>query len=198
MRPNEFDRSRAPSLWGDKGIQPHGIVQGGLGDCYMLASLSALAMDPRRIEKLFTNTMYPSSGLFMVTFWRLGDPVKVVIDDRLPLLPNPTGRYVDQFFNSKMSPNGAWWAVLIEKAYCKMNVNCARINGGTPLMSLSDLTGMPVLKEDVAKLTDIEMYKSIHEGSAYSPPWPMVASCVKDSYGLQAAHAYSLLQTLKL
>jgi hypothetical protein len=43
-----------------------------------------------------------------------------------------------------MSPNGAWWGVILEKAYCKMNVNCARINAGSSLEAFADLTGMPV------------------------------------------------------
>lgn len=95
--------------------------------------------------------MYPASGMFMVTLYRKGEPYKILIDDRLPLYPNPNGKYVDQLINSKMSPNGAWWGPLLEKAYCKMNVNCANINAGTPLASLRDLTGMPTRKHDVDK-----------------------------------------------
>jgi len=133
QRPNEFDTKRSPSLWGDKGILPNGIVQGGLGDCYMLAAAAALAVHPERIEKIFQNTNYPASGLFMVNLYRRGEPVKIVVDDRFPLFPNPSGKYVDQLFNAKMSPNNAWWGPILEKAYCKMNVNCGNINGGTPL-----------------------------------------------------------------
>jgi len=43
-----------------------------------------------------------------------------------------------------MSPNGAWWGVILEKAYAKFNVNHSNINGGTPMESFRDLTGMPV------------------------------------------------------
>jgi hypothetical protein len=38
-------------------------------------------------------------------------------------------------FNSKMSPNHAWWGVIMEKAWAKMNVNHANINGGFALES---------------------------------------------------------------
>lgn len=94
--------------------------------------------------------------------------------------------------NSKMSPNGAWWGPLLEKAYCKMNVNCANINAGTPLASLRDLTGMPVKKHDVKDLSDTDLYNTIIE--AYGNRWPMVSSCINGEYGLQSAHAYSLVE----
>jgi len=153
-RPNEFDKTRSPSLFGDKGILPHGILQGGLGSCYFLAAAASLAEHPERINKMFENNSYSASGLFVVKMFRRGKEFKILLDDRLPLYPNPSGRYIDQLFNAKMSPNNAWWGVLLEKAYCKMNVNCANINGGTPIQSFRDLTGMPVEQFNVDELTD--------------------------------------------
>lgn len=87
----------------------------------------------------------------MVNLYVRGEPVKVVVDDRLPLYPSGWG---NRLFNAQKSPNNAWWGPILEKAYCKMNVNCAGINGGTPLQSLRDLTGMPVEKFDVNRLSD--------------------------------------------
>ena len=107
--------------------------------------------------------MYPASGLFMVTMYRKGEPVKIVVDDRLPLYPNPTGRYVDQLMNAKMSPDNAWWGPLLEKAYCKMNVNCARVNAGTPLMSFRDLTGMPVERFEIKLMSDDDVHEVVVE-----------------------------------
>ena len=43
-----------------------------------------------------------------------------------------------------MSPNGAWWVPMIEKAYAKMNVNYANLNGGSPMQGFRELTAMPV------------------------------------------------------
>ena len=57
-RPNLFDTTRRPSLFGDSGVSPHGILQGGLGSCYFLAAAAALAEHPERIEKIFSNTAY--------------------------------------------------------------------------------------------------------------------------------------------
>ena len=80
-RPDEFDTSRAPSLWGDTDIQPDGIKQGGLGNCWFLSAAAAMAEYPERIRKVFTNQSYPSNGLFMVEMFLRGEPVRIVVDD---------------------------------------------------------------------------------------------------------------------
>ena len=67
----------------------------------------------------------------------MGEPITITIDDRLPILDNGTP------VNARPSPQGAWWLVILEKAYAKYNVFYANINGGTPLQSFRDLTGMP-------------------------------------------------------
>ena len=48
-----FDSSY--TLFGNKGVVPGDIVQGSLGDCWLLAGASAVAEKPGRIEKLFVN-----------------------------------------------------------------------------------------------------------------------------------------------
>jgi hypothetical protein len=46
------------SLWGRKGVRPDGVVQGYLGDCWFLATMSALAEKGDRIKNMFTNKEY--------------------------------------------------------------------------------------------------------------------------------------------
>ena len=110
-RPSEL--SASPSLWGSKGVQPAGTNQGGLGDCWFLASASALAEHPDRIKNIFTNRKYDSAGIFQVTFYMAGEPVKITVDDRLPITEGKDPRYtnfgVKTPFNSNVSNNGAWW-----------------------------------------------------------------------------------------
>lgn len=51
--------------------------------------------------------------------------MSVVIDDLLPI--DPKGDIV----NSRPSDsNFGWWLVLLEKAYAKININYANLNGG--------------------------------------------------------------------
>ena len=85
-----------------------------------------------------------------MTFYIRGQPVKIVVDDRIALSPNPGNYYEDSPINSRVSPNGAWWLIILEKAYAKLNVNYANLNGGLPLQALRDLTGMPVSRHATA------------------------------------------------
>jgi len=47
-----------------------------------------------------------------------------MVDDRFPVNKN------DQLVNSNVSRNGAWWMVILEKAFAKWNRNYAALNGG--------------------------------------------------------------------
>lgn len=53
-RPTDMYPRRAPSLWGEKGVQPSGLRQGMLGDCWILGAAAALAEHPERLKKIFT------------------------------------------------------------------------------------------------------------------------------------------------
>jgi hypothetical protein len=84
VRPSDYlgDKfNRRFALYGEKGVMPSGIYQGALGNCYFLSAASALAEDPKRIQKLFQNKYYSKSGMFMVTFYMRGDQHRITIDD---------------------------------------------------------------------------------------------------------------------
>lgn len=70
----------------------------------------------------------------------------MVVDDRLPMTIGDPYTPV----NSRVSSNGAWWAPILEKAYAKYNAFYANVNGGTPMQSFRDLTGMPVVRYESA------------------------------------------------
>ena len=48
----------------------------------------------------------------------------MTIDDRVPTMDN------NWPVNARPSPNGAWWVVLLEKAYAKLSLNYANLEGG--------------------------------------------------------------------
>lgn len=134
VRPKDLTDG-APNLWGTKGILPNGVNQGSLGDCWFLAAGAALAEWPDRLQKLFTNTEYPSNGLFEIKFFVKGRQIPMVIDDKLPV--DSKGRLM----NTKMSSNSAWWMPILEKGFAKLNNDYARMNGGFGAESLRALTG---------------------------------------------------------
>lgn len=139
-RPDEIQtsggQSSTVSLYGSTGRPtPGGINQGGLGDCWFLASASSLAEYPERIERIFTNTKASPEGIYEVTLYDNGVPMKEVVDDRIPVTEVPRG-YVGQGtkrpFNAKVGNNGGWWLPILEKAYAKFNGAYAHNNGGQP------------------------------------------------------------------
>ena len=64
--------------------------QGGLGDCWLLAAIAALAEYPGFIEKyVFLNEKEGSNnrqyGVYAVRIYPLGMPVTIYVDDFLPV-----------------------------------------------------------------------------------------------------------------
>jgi len=82
-RPTELEDN--PSLWGSKGISEFAGEQGGIGNCWLMASIDALGEHPEYVKKIFRNiTEYPKDGKFELEFWYMGKYRRVTIDDKLP------------------------------------------------------------------------------------------------------------------
>ncbi|XP_074649674.1 calpain-B-like isoform X2 [Tubulanus polymorphus] len=116
------------------------LDQGELGDCWFVAAASLFAMQG---GKMFDNVVPLSqsfesgdyAGIFRFRFWRFGDFVEVVVDDRLPC---KRGRLM--YCNNREEPN-EFWAALLEKAYAKLNGSYADLDGGLIQDALIDFTG---------------------------------------------------------
>jgi calpain-15 len=104
-----------------------------------LTAATALAEYPSRVKKIFKYNYYPKEGIFAIQFYYLGQPIVITIDDRLPLLENGTP------VNARPSSQGAWWLVILEKAYAKMNLNYANLDGGMQYEAMRALTGQPIV-----------------------------------------------------
>lgn len=91
---------------------------------------------PERIEKVFKN-YDQDKGIYEFEMWRKGEPVKVVVDDRLPTV---NGRYTQMAGQSR---NGAWWLPLLEKGAAKYWGRYENMNGGNGWEAFNQLTGYP-------------------------------------------------------
>ena len=69
-------------LYGEPG--PNDIKQGRCGDCYFLASLSALAEFPDRIKRIFLTKDVNEAGCYAVQMYINGEKRTVVVDDYFP------------------------------------------------------------------------------------------------------------------
>lgn len=160
---------------------PHGIKQGGVGDCWFLAGAAALAEDATRMWPLVDKNSrenYSPYGIFRYYFWVKDKWVPINIDDRLPVGYKYTNSK-DYFstYASGRSTFGAWWMPLFEKAFSKLNGNYDRIIGGSGHESLRMLSGKPtyfIKHAEVAKFEKDE-FKLFHKFSKEN--YPMVLSC---------------------
>lgn len=90
----------SPSLKIIGDVDPSDIFQGSVGDCWLLSGISALAEFDGAVKKLFRKNknlhQKPLDGpnTYIVTLWDLPTwrEVDIVIDERLPAMPDGSGR----------------------------------------------------------------------------------------------------------
>ncbi|XP_059696717.1 calpain-13 isoform X3 [Haemorhous mexicanus] len=133
-RPTELQRN--PYLIMD-GVSRFDIMQGEIGDCWMLAALGSLTLRKQFLENVLPKDQgfqEDYAGIFHFRFWQYGEWVDVVIDDRLPFL---NGRYLSVHPRT----SNEFWPSLLEKAYAKLQGSYQNLNGGYLSDALVDLTG---------------------------------------------------------
>ncbi len=85
------------------------------GDCWLLAAVANLSLYEDLMEQVVPSDQDFDAGycgLFRFHFWRYGEWMEVVIDDRLP---TRNGRLI--FMHS--TDKDEFWSALLEKAYAK-------------------------------------------------------------------------------
>ncbi|XP_074844508.1 calpain-13 [Carettochelys insculpta] len=133
-RPTMIERD--PHLIMD-GVSRFDIVQGEIGDCWVLAALGSLTLQRQFLENVLPKDQgfqHNYAGIFHFRFWHFGDWVDVVIDDRLPFL---NGRYLSVQPRSR----NEFWPSLLEKAYAKLRSSYQNLHWGYLSDALVDLTG---------------------------------------------------------
>jgi len=170
--PNPADiKWRRPSEWlgADcifcrKDLSSHDVIQGALGDCWLLSALSVLATrdelviggvpDLDRPSKItresainLSRGVYPplfhcfaKKGLYVFRFFKNCAWRYVIIDDKLPILEKEG--YQQQYIFAHCKDNKELWVPLIEKAYAKLHGCYQALSGGFIDEGLADLTGL--------------------------------------------------------
>ncbi|KAL4646962.1 calpain-5-like [Arapaima gigas] len=132
------------------GISSHDLNQGQLGNCWFVAACSSLASIESLWRKVIPDWKEQEwdkekadsyAGIFHFRFWRFGEWVDVVIDDRLPTINN-------QLVYCHSNDRNEFWSALLEKAYAKqvqpvlaVNGCYEALDGGNTADALVDFTG---------------------------------------------------------
>ncbi len=106
----------------DSMIEPKDIIQGNLGDCYLLSALAALSENPRYIKDIFDEQAYNPNGIYAVDMRVDGEVREIIVDDYVP---------VNEFGQPLFcQPNkNEFWVLIVEKAWAKANKSYSNIIG---------------------------------------------------------------------
>lgn len=175
------------------------LVQGELGDCWVLASAVSVVDNRILFERLvppnqsFRKDWY--AGVFRFNFWRYGTWVEVCVDDRLPTLNGKLMMVQSTHVNE-------FWGALLEKAYAKLHGSYEAIKAGSNPDSLMDFTGGLVESFDLRQPPpDLPRLftKAAERGSVITASiWGDATNNPVDRNGLVSGHAYSITRFMQV
>ena len=124
------------------------VEQGGLGNCYFMASISAVAVYFHRIERLLIShkankgTKLPKDGAHCVALNVDGAWDGIILDNNFPYYSNSKNL---SFGRSSRNTKDAKeiWVMLLEKAFAKISGGYGQLRSGLSKEGLGLLTGAP-------------------------------------------------------
>ncbi|ELK14102.1 Calpain-13 [Pteropus alecto] len=163
------------------------------GDCWFLAALGSLTQNPEDLQKILMDQSFDHqyAGIFRFRFWRCGQWVEVVVDDRLPVINK---KYL---FVHPLSNNQEFWPCLLEKAYAKFHGSYLHLHYGYLPDALVDLTGGVVTRVDLHSSTSdlVMMVKTAAMAGSLitcaTPAGPTGEASSMEN-GLVSQHAYTV------
>ncbi|KAL8575841.1 hypothetical protein ACOMHN_014846 [Nucella lapillus] len=140
-----------------KGITCDDLKSGEVGNSWFVTACASLVQDPKIWQKVFPNykdqEWDPNNtyvGMFRFNFYRFGQWLEVVVDDRLP---TRNDRLIFCHAKSRVE----FWSALLEKAYAKLFGDYESLAHGYAVDALVDFTG------GVAERLDLQKYDLDHD-----------------------------------
>lgn len=134
-RPETFMKGPIAVFKGE--IEESDIMQGKLGDCWLMSSLCALTERHELIQKIFCTKDYSNNGIYRLQLCKNGEWQYVTIDDYIPCNEETNKPVFSQNHDSEL------WVLLLEKAYAKLHGSYMSLKGGFAEEAFIDVTGWP-------------------------------------------------------
>ncbi|XRB19158.1 calpain catalytic domain-containing protein [Pseudoscourfieldia marina] len=130
---------------------PLDVHQGGLGDCWLVSAMAALAEYPFLVRRLFRQQRLSRSGRYDVRLYDAGERkwIVITVDDSLPF--EKRRGYYGNIMMASPTSDGEVWPCLLEKACAKMVGSYGNLDGGFAGVALEMLTGKPTFTFDLSE-----------------------------------------------
>ncbi|OLQ10940.1 Calpain-15 [Symbiodinium microadriaticum] len=116
------------------GIDPLDLLQGKVGNCWLMAALAALAEYPKAVEKVFKVDGSQTDGRFVLQLfdYRCGQMVDIVVDEYIPCAH--AHWWADEAEPYFSQPHGnEMWCLILEKALAKLFGSYAHLAEGSSI-----------------------------------------------------------------
>jgi len=126
------------------GIDPRDLLQGELGNCWLIASLAAMAAFPKEIRKIFLRDGFQErDGKYVLRLFdhHQGKMRDVTVDEYVPCRPKRWWHTEAQALFAQTNGNELW-CLVIEKAMAKIFGSYGELSGGSSAAAFRALTGM--------------------------------------------------------
>ena len=171
------------------------IMQGGIGDCWLLSAFSIVADYPDIMSKIILESKSdPDNGKYVFSIFGKEGPTEVVIDNRLPCFSDS-----GSLAFSRSGTSNEMWISLLEKAYAAYYGSYQALQSGYMRDALVSLTGGVPFTLDISvenKEEVWEILKTIKKKST-DPSSYCLMGCRTDKApartGIQTHHAYAIL-----
>lgn len=199
-------------------IHPDYIIQGGLGDCYLIVALQRIASQPYLVKRLFdtetsadvlgeevNDSINMDCGAVVVILRAFGTYTHVLIDT---LIPYSFG--AADYVHPKQDDYSPWMC-LVEKAYAKLHGSYQAIIGGLMNTAIYHFFNyFPVVKtlDDLKKAEKSKKMKPFERLLKYQSQGCVMSASINtkalgiskdqlESRGLVSGHAYLILKARK-
>ncbi|KAH7329494.1 hypothetical protein B0I35DRAFT_46084 [Stachybotrys elegans] len=211
-----------------KNVNGGDVKQGSLGDCWIMAALTALANAEEGIKR--TCVAYNTKiGIYGFVFYRDGEWIYSIIDDKLylkspcwdsPSMQRDLLQQIDRedvesvyrktyqtgskalFFAQCVDQNETW-VPLLEKAYAKAHGDYASLSGGWIGEGLEDLSGGVTTELLTSDILDIDEFwdnemSRVNEEFLFGCSTGLLEHGYGERSGITEGHAYIVMEARKI